>query len=312
MKRVSVIIPNLNSEIIHHVCRALRAQTVSADHFEVLVVGVDKPGLVQEDELITSIATDEKALAPAKRNLGMERATGEIFLFLDSDCVPHPDWLECHLDLQEKGEKIVGGSVTFDKENYYQLADNVSAFHDLLPHMPAGKKPYLATANLSVHRSVVERAGKMLPHLDRAHDLEWTVRFRKLGYWLYFEPTATVIHDPPRRNISIVWRHWFDDAHDTLLVRLRYAQLLHTPGLANRRWLYLWLAPVIAAWATRYTFENRQTLRQYWTTLPLVYLTKIAWCMGAFRCFPSYTGENEVDDPNGEYKFMDHGHFYER
>ena len=180
----------------------------------------------------------------------------------------------------------MGGSVTFSSDNYFKLGDNVSAFHDLLPHMPAGRRSYLATANLSLRRSVVESAGKMLPDLDRAHDLEWTVRFRRLGYSLYFEPRAVVDHDPPRNNMGSVWRHWRDDAHDTLWVRLRYASLLHTPRLAGYRWPYLFCAPLIAAWATMYTFENNQTLLNYWPTAPLVYLTKIAWCWGAFRRFP--------------------------
>jgi GT2 family glycosyltransferase len=165
------------------------------------------------------------------------------------------------------------------------LADNVSAFHDLLPFTQEGPRPYLATANLSVHRPVVEKAGGMYVCLDYAHDLEWTVRFRALGYKLYFEPRAIVFHDPPRRTLSAVWQHW-SDAPYTLGVRLRYSHLLQTPYLARYRWVFLWGAPLVAAWATARTLRHPQTLLRYWHTLPLVYLTKLAWCWNAFKYFP--------------------------
>lgn len=121
---------------------------------------------------------------------------------------------------------------------------------------------------------------------NRAEDLEWTVRFRMLGYRLYFEPRAVIFHDPPRDTWSAVWGHWTGDAHDTLRVRLRYADLLQTPRLARYRPIFLWGAPLVAAWATARTFGHSDVLRRYWHTLPVVYLTKLAWCWGAFRDFP--------------------------
>jgi glycosyltransferase involved in cell wall biosynthesis len=285
-KTLSVIIPNWNSLLIHKILDRLKRQTCDLSTVEILVVGIDEPGLVVEDQLVRFIPTTYSANGAVNRNVGMHEAQGEIFLFLDHDCLPAGDWIARHLDRQAKGEHIVGGAVTFGTQNYVQLSDNVSAFHDLLPGMPEGQRPYLATANLSVRRAVVERAGLMEPQLRRAHDLEWTARFRALGYRLYFDPRAVVFHDQPRCTLPTVLQHWVDDAHDTLNVRLRYPRLLATPRLAGKRWPFLWCAPLIAVWATARIFAHRSTLRQYWRTLPLVYLTKLAWCWGAFRRFP--------------------------
>jgi glycosyltransferase involved in cell wall biosynthesis len=287
LKTLSVIIPDSNSPLIRKILGALKRQTIDMSAAEVLVVGTDELGLVVEDELIRFIPADQHTNAAVKRNLGMREAQSEVFLFLDDDCIPATDWVERHLYRHGQGQQVVGGAITFDSRCYLQLADNISAFHDLLPFTPEGSRPYLATANLSVNRAVVEKAGEMERHKNRAEDLDWTVRFRSLGYRLYFDRRAVVFHDSLRLSFSTVWRHWADDAPDTLCVRLRYARLLRTPYLAKHRWAFLWGAPWVAAWATARTFGHPQTVLHYWHTLPLVYLTKLAWCWGAFKHFPA-------------------------
>ena len=288
MSRLSVIIPNLNSSVIHQTLDALRHQTGDLPQMEVLIIGIDEPGLVIEDHLVRFIPTDPATNAAVKRNIALRVAQGDLFLFTDADCIPAFDWIATHLARHRQGEQIVGGAVTFARFPYLTLADNLSAFHDLLPCTQAGPRPYLATANLSVQRQMVECAGVMDESLDRAHDLDWTVRFRSLGYSLYFEPRAIVFHDPPRRTWRTVLAHWTDDAPDTLPVRLRHRHLLHTPRLAAHRSIFLWGAPVVAAWATARTFSHPGT-RRYLHALPVVYLTKLAWCWAAWRHFPSGT-----------------------
>lgn len=285
LKTVSIIIPTHHSPTIYQVCQALHAQTADLTAVEVLILGDDDPAAIVSDDLIRFIHLSPEYNAAVKRNIGMSQAQGDIFLFLDSDCIPEPDWLSVHLQSHAAGHEIVGGAVTFATDNYFQLADNVSAFHDLLPFTAVGPRDYLATANLSLRREVVETVGPM-PTPPRAHDLEWTVRFRQYGYTLHFEPQALVHHQPPRHNWATVYPHWANDAHDTLAVRLRYADMLHTPRLAAYRASYLWGAPLVAAWATAKTFRHPQSWCRYAHTLPLVYLTKLAWCWGAYWDFP--------------------------
>jgi GT2 family glycosyltransferase len=210
--------------------------------------------------------------------------------------VPADDLLAWHLARHAAGEQVVGGAIAFGRRPYLQLADNVSAFHDRLPNRAGGPQTFLFSANLSVRRAAAEHVGPMLPRHNRAEDLEWSARLRELGYSLYFEPRAIVYHDPARYSPAQVWRHWSNDAPPTLAVRLKYAALLRTPRLASRRWAYLWGAPLVAAWATARVFAFRPTLAAYWHTLPVVYLTKLAWCWGAFRHFPG-PGENACCQP---------------
>jgi hypothetical protein len=178
---------------------------------------------------------------------------------------------------------VVGGAVEFPHDDYLQLADNLSAFHFMTPNTAAGQRTYLCTANLSVHRDIVKQIGEMLPHHNRAEDLEWTVRMHAQGVTLHFDPENIVLHDPKRHSLAAVWRHWVIDAPETMRVRLLYADLLGTPRLARYRAAYLVGAPLIAAWATVRVFAQPGHLKSYWQTLPLVYLTKLAWCWSAFR-----------------------------
>jgi GT2 family glycosyltransferase len=291
MKAFSIILPTCNSRLIHKILEALRHQIHDPAEAEIVVVGADEPGLVVEDHLVRFIPAGEEANGAVCRHIGLHAAQGDILLFLDHDCLPASDWIERHLERQRLGEPVVGGAVTFGAGHYLQWADNVSAYHDLLPFTPAGPRPYLSAANLSLRRAVVEAAGEMEPQLVRAHDLEWTARFRARGYTLYFEPRAIVFHDPPRYTWAAVWRHWVSDAPDTLSVRLRYRELLQTPRLAQHRWMFLWGAPLVAAWATARTLGHPQALKQHWPTLPLVYFTKLAWCWGAFKHFPAESRE---------------------
>jgi len=286
VRSLSIIIPNWNSPLIGAILQALRSQVGDRPATEILVVGADQPQLVVEDALVRFIPNSQSIGGAGDRNLAMRAARGDLLLFLDHDCLPASDWLQCHLQRHNQGEQVVGGAVIFDASPYLQLCDNLSAYHDLLPFMPEGPRTYLSAANLSIRRTVVEHVGGMAEHLRRAEDLDWSARLRALGYQLYFDPRALVFHKPLRRTIGAVWRHWTDDAHDTLQVRLRYTRLLQTPRLARHRGMFLWGAPLVALWATARTFAHPRIVVQYWHTLPLVYLTKLAWCWGAFRHFP--------------------------
>ena len=111
---VSVIIPNLNSPLIANTLRAIRAQTFIPSACEVLVVGLDEPGLVQCDDMVQLISSKGPAIPAADRNLGIAKSRGEILCFTDADCVPDPDWLAQILSwFQDERIDVVGGGVKY-------------------------------------------------------------------------------------------------------------------------------------------------------------------------------------------------------
>ncbi|RLT37626.1 MAG: glycosyltransferase [Chloroflexi bacterium] len=283
---ISVIVPNLNSPLIERTVEALRTQTVDPARVEILVVGLDEKGLVPVDDRVRTISEGRPTSAAYNRNRGMEIATGDIFCFTDADCVPARDWLE-RLTAPYTDERVdvVGGGVVFGQGNYWSLCDNLSWFYQFLSSSPAGQRAHLPTLNLSIRREVLESVGGMSPlyPLAAGEDTEWTERMRKAGYTLHFLPDAVVTHIDRRTTVSALWRHGYH--YGQYSPKIGYPSG-HVPSptpverlLLRRWWLLVLLSPLLASLATVRTLQSQRA----WHTLPGVWVSKLAWCMGAAR-----------------------------
>jgi cellulose synthase/poly-beta-1,6-N-acetylglucosamine synthase-like glycosyltransferase len=224
----------------------------------------------------------EPVNAATARNRGLRAAQGEVFAFTDADCLPYPEWLERLYRHHAAGAMVVGGGVQVESDNYWAQSDNVSMFHDFIAHGPAGTRPFLPTLNLSVRRSVVEAVGGMDESFPgaAAEDTDWTIRMRRAGYDLYFDPEAIVQHAPARTTWRDVGRHWRNLGKSAIRVRLRYPRDFNTPALAGHPGALRLFAPLIAARVTAGIYARPHFWR-YWASLPVVYATKVIFCLGA-------------------------------
>ena len=286
LKSVSLIIPTLNSSTLGRALEAIRLQTSPPD--EVIVVGLDERQVTAGFPEVRFIDTGHPVCAAAARNRGVEAARGDFMVFTDADCVPRPDWLACLRSRHESGESVVGGSVIIEVPNYWALSDNLAMFHAFRPEYQPGARPFLPTLNLSLHRSVWEKVGGLDESFDGAgsEDSDWTIRMRRAGFRLFFDPLAQVLHSPTRRNFRAVARHWRHSGRNSIRVRLRYAQEFGTPQLARNPFLIRLASPLIAALVTGRIFMGPGAAR-YRATLPVVYLTKIIYCLGAAEALQS-------------------------
>jgi len=99
--RFSVIIPVLNlAGSIDLVMRCLEAQTLSREQFECIVIddgSTDGTGEwlnAYAAPFVLTVARNSVTMGrSAARNVGVRRARGEIFVFLDGDMLPSPSWL---------------------------------------------------------------------------------------------------------------------------------------------------------------------------------------------------------------------------
>ncbi len=284
--RASVIIPSLNAPTLGRALVAVAAQTEPPD--EVIVVGRDEAGALRGFPDVPFIDTTRPVCAARARNLGLAAAAGELLLLLDADCIPRPDWLARHRARHDAGEVVVGGAVALEGHNYWAQSDNVSMFHDFVPQLPAGPRFLLPTLNLSLRRAVFAAVGGMDESFPgaAAEDADWTVRIRRAGYRLWFDPAAIVAHSPARTTPRDVARHWRNLGHNAVRVRLRYAAEFGTPAGARHAWWWRLLSPAIAAGVTAGVYAKRP-LRRYWRSLPVVYASKLIYCFGAARAIDS-------------------------
>lgn len=281
--RISVIVPNLHSPVVGQVLDSLCNQDYP-ESYEILVVGQDRYGQIQESERVKFIQTPHPVSSAKARNLGISSARGEVLAFTDSDCIAFPDWLSTLARrLQDDDVSVVGGGVNFPKENFWTRCDNLATFHEYLAVSEPGNRLQLPSLNLALRRSVLDEVGvfdERYP-IPAGEDADLTTRIWMTGYRLYFEPRATVIHLPQRRSPIAVFRHAYNFGRFSVKIDPRYRSALKSP-LILRHWLsVLVLSPILAAGVIWSMLRRKIISGRDIFLLPAIYVTKIAWCLGA-------------------------------
>jgi len=281
---VSIIIPSLNSPILNLVLEKIKDQSHYQTIGEILIIGKDDLQLHQmfNTPLLRLIDTGQPVNAAKARNIGIQQAKHELLVFLDSDCLPEPSWLEEHLQAQAQGHAVVGGGVLPSGSNYWSLSYNLTLFHEYFSTNPAGEKRYLPTLNLSVHKKVIDSVGLLNEDLGRGQDIEWTTRMREAGFTPYFEPRAIVYHQHSRTGFTAVWQDCARSGYYMRQVRMQYPNLFKGSILLQNRIILLLLSPLIASTITfRVVINHLPIFFKQWITIPAIFLTKFAWCWGA-------------------------------
>ena len=278
---ISVIIPNLHSPIVDQTIESVLAQKTDLP-FEVIVVGMDKWGLVDRyAERVNFLQTAQSTPPGTARNIGAASAGGETFLFIDSDCIASAEWIENHLTCHQESDRglIVGGGVTFPADNYFTLADNISWFHEFMVHINEGEKQFLPSLNLSISRATWEAIGGF-NHNPAGEDTDFSLRAKSLGIPLVFNTGPSVRHLPNRRNLKALFRHAFVFGQYSIKANPDYWDILKVPYPLKKSLLTLLLSPLLAMGVIINMIFHEKLPIKYWHTLPMVYLIKIAWCFG--------------------------------
>lgn len=213
-KRISVIIPNYNKA--SSIGKCLEAVFSSDyDSFEVIVV--DDCSTDNSVEIIRRfpcklIRLEKHSGASRARNIGAENSIGEIFFFIDSDCIlqkitlavvnknyPSPtpfSQVGTTRNREEgaNGRVIIGG--TYTKIPYDDTF--FSAFQSIFINYSETKKKepdYIASHAMAISADIFKNSGgfpeKFLPILE---DVEFSHRLRRTGLKLKIYPEIQVQH----------------------------------------------------------------------------------------------------------------------
>lgn len=290
---LSVIIPARDAEFLPRTLASLAKQDKANLLAEVIVVGDCECEVPTAPFPIRLIRTEHPVTSPVARNIGIRAAHTDWLAFMDADCLAAPDWAGHLLTAAEAGHLVVGGGVAFSMTSYWARVHNVSMLHEFHVSCAAGMRPFLPTLNLLVQRRVISQVGVMDERLRRAQDLEWTLRMNRAGVSLWFEPRAIVTHYPQREPSSL-WRDYYETGQTSYRVRTRYATNKFPAWFASP-FLGRTLAPVFALGLTIRIFIRHPALLQHLSSAPGVWLTKLAWCLGAASAACSQAGESQTE-----------------
>jgi glycosyltransferase involved in cell wall biosynthesis len=286
----SVIVCTYNrSPLLKRLLEALACQTAAADTFEIIVVD---DGSVDDT---AAVCRSWAARMPNMRYIPMEcnsglsaagnraaaEAGGEYLLFTDDDCIPHPCWVET-MCAALKEFPIAAGAVVSPRSDYFKLCHNIAQFYPFMPGQKSRRLDFIAGANMGFQAGVVKEigafdTGTVIP------DMEYILRARMKGLSIHYAPEAVVTHDPPRVTPGDVLGYAAAHAAETILLRHQYREMLRTPFVLFSPALILLAAPLIALKTTVGIYLRNRKLLRYFHTVPIVFLSKLAWCWGAAR-----------------------------
>lgn len=223
---VSVIVPSFNRKSeIQELLSSLALQQLDRDQFEVVIV--DDGSNDGTEELVKHFKSTENLdilylkqnhKGPgAARNLGMDSAKYDIFVFIDSDCTAPPLWLKIIKEIFDKNPKVKAFGGRDDARLDFApllLAINYSMTSFLTTGgMRGGKKKRLAkfyprSFNMGLHRDLYKKIGGF-GNLRHGQDIEFSNRIIKSGEKVVYIADAVVYHKR-RTSLTKFFRQVFN------------------------------------------------------------------------------------------------------
>jgi glycosyltransferase involved in cell wall biosynthesis len=207
---LSVIIPSYNrKEEIQELLASLEAQELSKEMFQVLLVddgSTDGTGewiieFQHKSALNVSFIRQDHQGPGAARNLGMANARGDVFVFIDSDCIAPANWLSIIKKVFDDDPQVRAFGGRDDARADFPpllLAINYSMTSFLTTGGMRGRKKRLAkfyprSFNMGLHRLLYEKIGGF-GNLRHGQDIEFSNRIIKSGEKVIFLYEAVVFH----------------------------------------------------------------------------------------------------------------------
>lgn len=221
--KFSIIIPAHNEEAaVAAAIGALKTQTVPRESYEIIVV--DNNSTDHTAEVARSAGADivvfkKEPGTNIARQAGFRASHGEIVAFLDSDCLPPPDWLaRIESGLKKGSAVLISGPYDYGFKSpltrwFTALYTNVLSAHadKIFPFLFGKKAGVIVEGNFAAYRAVIEKIGG-LPPLKFWGDGAAVAMLvsRRVGR-VYFDPTL-IIKSSPRRfeeegTFSVVARY---------------------------------------------------------------------------------------------------------
>ena len=209
------------------------------------------------------------------RNNGARRASGDVLVFTDPDCVAEPDWLERLMAHHHDGREVVGGSIR-SSPGWWNRSVNLTKYPWWDPMARGGVRPELPTGNFSLSRRVWDEVQGFRGQYF-AGDSEICWRIRAAGHEIWFDPWAIVTH-ADHSTVGPFSRERIDRGRDFGGTRVRTQSWSRSRCVA-----YLLAAPalpfVMTARSCHYAIRGHYVPR-WLSTAPIQFVGNALWCLG--------------------------------
>lgn len=273
---ISIIIPHLNQNDSLHAClSAIEQQSGTFQLNEIIVVDNGSRVLPTylRKKFDNVVLLEESLPGPGlARNTGVATATGDVFTFLDADCIPARDWLSIISGqfANNTNLAILGGAVHIERKPNHRPT-SIQAYELIFSFRMEEyirSKGYAGTGNLAIRRDVFDTVGPF-KGIHVAEDMNWGQRANKLGYFPQYAPDMIVYH-PARRNFAELAHKW--DRHIAHEYKV-------TAGLTDHiRWALRALAIAVSPVAEiPRILKSKQalTLRERWQAFICLYRIRL-------------------------------------
>lgn len=233
--RISILIITKNrAQKLSKCLESLSFQTIKP--FEVIIVdnaSVDQTRAIcshYQNELNIKYYYEKRIGMPYARNLSLEEAKGQIFAFIDDDCVADKKWLETiinHFIKNPKSDGVIGYSDVLHKKNFASIIEQI--FYE--------RKLVYYIGNLHLNSRV--SCGDVVDFKNAAFKKSFIKKFRfkiimpfgediELGYRLcsksrelYYDPKVIVTHENSL-TFSRLFKKNFKVGYSMQLLRTKY------------------------------------------------------------------------------------------
>jgi len=200
---VSVVVCTYNRRGMLEEClESLFSQSYPKNKYEIIVVDSSDDanetiGKKYEEKspvkLKYIIQKPPKGIAAA-RNLGIEKASGEIVCFIDDDCIADRCWIAGLVSFfSDKNVGGVGGRITPYKSNLLlEKYTNTIEEHNQAKFFYS--KKYIITANAAYRKKILQIVGGFDVNLKAFEDVDISIRIQLKGFKLKYNPDAVVYH----------------------------------------------------------------------------------------------------------------------
>jgi mycofactocin system glycosyltransferase len=226
---ISVIIPVRDQpQNLLECLKALQNVRYPKDRLEIIVVddgSKEKLEKVVTNADIKIISHEKSKGAAACRNIGAEKAKGEILAFLDADCIAAESWLEelvpffKYAATGAVGGYIDGHSDRTWLERYEKSFSPLNMGSRLIIEGKDESGFYVPTANLLVSREAFSVTGGFKEGMEVGEDVDFCWRLREQGYNLIYTPSGKVAHKHRNQLSKMLKRRFEYGTSEALLYR---------------------------------------------------------------------------------------------